>query len=96
MTQKSPCVYLLASKPYGTLYIGVTSDLRKRIWQHKNNLVDGFSHKYDVHRLVWFESHESMYAAIEREKNLKNWKREWKISLIEGQNRDWSDLYPGL
>jgi len=71
MTQKSPCVYLLASKPYGTLYIGVTSDLRKRIWQHKNNLVDGFSHKYDVHRLVWFESHESMYAAIEREKILR-------------------------
>jgi putative endonuclease len=96
MSAKSPCVYLLASKPYGTLYIGVTSDLRKRIWQHKNNLVDGFSHKYEVHRLVWFESHESMYTAIEREKNLKNWKREWKINLIEKQNRDWSDLYPGL
>ncbi len=96
MSAKFPCVYLLASKPYGTLYIGVTSDLRKHIWQHKNNLFDGFSQKYDVHRLVWFESHENMYAAIEREKNLKNWKREWKISLIERQNRDWSDLYPGI
>ncbi len=96
MSAKSPCVYILASKPYGTLYIGVTSDLRKRIWQHKNSLVDGFSHKYKVHRLVWFELHESMYTAIEREKNLKNWKRDWKISLIEGQNHDWGDLYPGL
>lgn len=96
MSAKSPCVYILASKPYGTLYIGVTSDLRKRIWQHKNSLVDGFSHKYKVHRLVWFELHESMYTAIEREKSLKNWKRDWKISLIERQNRDWSDLYPVL
>ena len=96
MSAKSPCVYILASKPYGTLYIGVTSDLRKRIWQHKNSLVDGFSNKYKVHRLVWFELHESMYTAIEREKNLKNWKRDWKISLIEGQNHDWGDLYPGL
>ena len=96
MSARSPCVYILVSKPYGTLYIGVTSDLRKRIWQHKNSLVDGFSHKYKVHRLVWFELHESMYTAIEREKNLKNWKRDWKISLIERQNRAWSDLYPGL
>ena len=96
MSAKSPCVYILASKPYGTLYIGVTSDLRKRIRQHKNSLVDGFSHKYKVHRLVWFELHESMYTAIEREKSLKNWKRDWKISLIERQNRDWSDLYPVL
>ena len=85
MSAKSPCVYLLASKPYGTLYIGVTSDLRKRAWQHKNNLVESFSQKYGVHRLVWFELHETMYAAIEREKNLKNWKRDWKISLIERQ-----------
>ena len=96
MLEKTPCVYLLASKPYGTLYIGVTSDLRKRIWQHKNNLVEGFSHKYKVHRLVWYELHETMYTAIEREKNLKNWKRDWKISLIEQQNPYWSDLYPGL
>ena len=96
MSAKFPCVYILASKPYGTLYIGVTSDLRKRIWQHKNNLVEGFSHKYRVHRLVWYELHESRYTAIEREKNLKNWKRNWKISLIEQQNPYWTDLYPGL
>ena len=96
MSAKSPCVYILASKPYGTLYIGVTSDLRKRIWQHKNNLANGFSHKYEVHRLVWFELYESMYTAVEREKNLKNWKRDWKINLIEQQNPHWNDLYPGL
>ncbi len=96
MSAKFPCVYILASKPYGTLYIGVTSDLRKRIWQHKNNLVEGFSHKYKVHRLVWYELHESMYTAIEREKNLKNWKRDWKISLVEQQNPYWTDLHPGL
>ena len=96
MSDKLPCVYLLASKPHGTLYLGVTSDLRKRVWEHRENLVDGFSKKYRVHDLVWFELHESMYAAIQREKNLKNWKRDWKISLIESTNPDWHDLYPGL
>ncbi len=83
MYQKSPCVYLLASKPNGVLYLGVTSDLVKRIWQHKNKLADGFSKKYNVHNLVWFEQREEMASAITREKNIKKWKREWKVRLIE-------------
>jgi len=96
MSEKLPCVYILTSKPYGTLYVGVTSDLVKRVWEHRNNLVEGFTSKYKVHYLVWFEFHQSMYSALEREKNLKNWKRDWKIQLIERHNRDWYDLYPGL
>ena len=96
MAKKHPCVYMLASAPYGTLYIGVTSDLRKRVWEHKNHLANGFSKKYKVHRLVWFELHADMYQAISREKNLKNWKRQWKICLIEEQNPNWVDLFPDL
>ena len=96
MPEKSPCVYILASTPYGTLYIGTTSDLRKRVWQHKSRFVDGFCKKYSVHSLVWFELHCDMYQAITREKNLKNWKRDWKISLIELQNPHWIDLYNDL
>ena len=96
MVSKSPCVYMLASKPFGTLYIGVTSDLVQRIWQHKNDLVEGFSKKYRIHQLVWFELHDHMDSAIAREKNLKNWKRDWKIGLIEQDNPYWIDLYPGL
>ena len=96
MSKKSPCVYLLASKPKGILYLGVTSDLHKRIWEHQHGLVDGFSRKYHVHRLVWFELHDNMYAAISREKNLKNWKRDWKVALIERDNPSWRDLYPEL
>ena len=87
---------MLASAPYGTLYIGVSSDLPKRIWKHKNANTDGFCKKYKVNRLVWFELHATMYQAISREKNLKNWKRKWKISLIEKQNPRWIDLYPDL
>ena len=93
MNQKSPCVYLLANKPNGVLYLGVTSDLVKRIWQHKNKFVDGFSKKYNVHKLVWFEQHEDMASAITREKNIKKWKREWKVRLIEQDNSEWRDLY---
>ena len=96
MPHKVPCVYILSSSPNGTLYIGVTSNLRKRIWEHKNDMVDGFCKKYCVNRLVWFEVHESMYAAIYREKNLKNWKRDWKINLIEKDNPEWMDLYQSL
>jgi len=96
MSEKSPCVYLLANKPNGTLYLGVTSDLRQRVWEHKNDLVEGFTRKYHVHRLVWYELHETMYAAISREKNLKNWKRDWKIALIERENPGWRDLYKEL
>ena len=80
---KHPCVYILASEKYGTLYIGVTSDIIKRIWDHKSGAVDGFTEKYGVHRLVWFEEHETMESAIGREKVLKKWRRDWKLNLIE-------------
>jgi putative endonuclease len=93
---KQPCVYILASKPHGTLYIGVTSNLVARIYQHKADLVAGFSQRYSVHRLVYIELHQEMYAAITREKQLKRWKREWKIRLIEEKNPQWQDLYPEL
>ncbi len=93
---KQPCVYMLASKRNGTLYAGVTSDLLKRVWEHKNDLVDGFTKKYRIHDLVWFEVHEDMHAAIIREKNIKAWKRAWKIELIEQANPEWIDLYNGL
>jgi len=89
----SPCVYILASQRNGTLYIGVTSNLAGRVWQHKNDLVDGFTKKYRVHHLVWYEAHESMESAILREKQLKAGSRIRKISLIEAKNPDWLDLY---
>ena len=90
---KQPAVYILASKRNGTLYIGVTSDLVKRVWQHKNNMVEGFTKRYGVHQLVWYEVHENMESAIEREKRLKEWKRKWKLELIEKSNPNWQDLY---
>ena len=90
---KIPCVYILASRPNGTLYIGVTSDLIQRIWQHKSNLVKGFTERYGVHRLVWYEVHDSMESAIQREKAIKKWNRAWKIELIEKNNPTWRDLY---
>jgi len=90
---KQPAAYILANKRNGTLYIGVTSDLVKRIWEHKNNMVEGFTKHYNVHRLVWYELHESIESAIIREKRLKDWKRAWKLELIEKTNPDWLDLY---
>jgi len=90
---KQPAVYILSSKRNGTLYVGVTSDLAKRVWEHKNNLVEGFTNRYGVHQLVWFELHESMESAIKREKRLKDWKRKWKLQLIESTNPNWEDLY---
>ena len=90
---KQPAVYILASARNGTLYTGVTSDLIKRIWEHKNNMVEGFTKKYNVHNLVWYELHVNMNSAIEREKNIKEWKRNWKLNLIEKSNPDWRDLY---
>jgi putative endonuclease len=90
---KQPVVYILASKRNGTLYIGVSSGLVKRIWEHKNNLVEGFTKRYGIHQLVWYEQHENMESAIEREKRLKEWKRKWKLELIESTNPDWKDLY---
>jgi len=93
---KQPCVYILASKPNGTLYTGVTSDLVKRIWQHKQNLVEGFTKKYSVHTLVWYEVHEEMHSAIAREKAIKKWNRAWKIEMIEKDNPTWRDLYEDI
>jgi putative endonuclease len=87
---------MLASRRNGTLYIGVTSDLVKRVWEHKNDLVAGFTKRYRVHVLVWYELHDTMESAISREKALKEWKRKWKLELIERQNPYWRDLYPGL
>jgi putative endonuclease len=93
---KQPAVYILASKRNGTLYIGVTSDIIKRVWEHKNDLVEGFTKRYAVHHLVWYELHENIESAILREKMLKEWKRIWKMNLIEVDNPDWRDLYETL
>ena len=93
---KQPCVYILASDRNGTLYVGVTSDLTKRVWEHKNDLVPGFTKRYGVHDLVWYELHDSMESAISREKAIKEWKRQWKLELIECENPEWKDLYSGL
>jgi len=96
MRERQPCVYMLASDRNGTLYTGVTSRLPTRIWQHRNDVVEGFSHRYHVHKLVWFEAHDSMESAICREKAIKKWNRAWKINLIERSNPYWRDLYPEL
>lgn len=93
---KQPCVYILASGHYGTLYIGVTSDLIARLYQHRTDATDGFTRRYAVHRLVRFELLEVMYSAISREKQLKRWHRQWKINLIESENPQWVDLAPSI
>lgn len=89
-------VYILANRRDGTLYTGVTSNLLKRVWEHKNDLVDGFTKKYGVHRLVYFEDTPDVMAALEREKQLKRWRRKWKIELIDKMNPKWDDLYDRL
>ena len=89
-------VYILASGQRGTLYIGVTNDLIRRVYEHRNNLIGGFAAQYDVHRLVYFEIHDDVHEALLREKQLKRWRRAWKVELIERQNEDWHDLWPGL
>ena len=94
--EKQPCVYLLASKRNGTLYIGVTSNLPKRIWEHKSKFVRGFTEKYKVDKLVWYELHGTMESAVQREKNIKKWKRRWKLKIIEDMNPEWKDLYEEL
>jgi putative endonuclease len=93
---KQPCVYMLASRPHGTLYVGVTSDLIQRVGQHQQELVDGFTKRYRVHTLVWFEIHATMESAIAREKAIKKWRRKWKLALIEALNPGWKDLYHEL
>ncbi len=89
-------VYVLASAHYGTLYVGMSSDLPKRIWEHKEGVAEGFTKKYDVHNLVYFEEHGNAEAAITRERQIKEWKREWKINLIERSNPHWDDLYENI
>ena len=89
-------IYILASRRNGTLYVGLTSDLLKRVWEHKNHFVEGFTGKYDVDKLVYFEPHENADNAINREKRLKKWNRAWKIRLIEKHNPRWSDLFDQL
>jgi len=84
--------YILANKKNGTIYIGVTNDIVKRIGEHKNNLINGFTSRYEIHKLVYFEEYSDIREAISREKQLKNWKRDWKIELIEKVNPDWNDL----
>ena len=91
--ERQPCVYLLASKRNGTLYLGVTSNLLQRVWQHKTGALDGFTKKYQVHSLVWYELHPTMESAIRREKQIKSWRRAWKVRLISESNPDWQDLY---
>ena len=86
-------VYILASHRNGTLYIGVTNDVLRRTREHKNDLIEGFTKKYGVHILVWFETHSDIHTAIAREKRLKRWNRDWKLKLIEKENSGWNDLY---
>lgn len=93
---KQPAVYILANKRNGTLYVGVTSDLRQRAWIHKNDFVEGFTKKYGVHSLVYYELHQDMMSAITREKQIKKWNRAWKLELIEKQNPDWRDLWDDM
>lgn len=93
MGTKRYFVYMLASKRNGTLYVGVTGNLSKRVWEHKNDLVEGFTRKYGVHMLVWFEEHDEIANAISREKQIKGWNRAWKIKLIEKENSGWNDLH---
>jgi putative endonuclease len=90
---KQPAVYILASQRNGTLYIGVTSNVQKRAWEHKNNVIEGFTKQYGVHLLVYYELYDDMVTAITREKQIKKWNRPWKLELIEKQNPDWRDLW---
>ena len=93
---KQPAVYLLATGKRGTLYIGVTSNLVGRTWQHREHLVDGFTNRYDVTKLVWHELHGTMESAILREKQLKKWNREWKLRLVQEANPEWRDLWEDI
>lgn len=94
--EKQSYVYMLSSMRYGTLYVGVTSDLIRRVWQHREGLADGFTKKHGVKTLVWFEAHQDILEAITREKQIKKWNRDWKITLIQKDNPFWRDLYPDI
>jgi len=89
-------VYLITNKPYGTLYVGVTGNLVKRIYEHRTGVVEGFSKTHELHMLVWYEVHEDVLAAITREKQIKEWRRDWKVNLVQEMNADWQDLYEGI
>jgi putative endonuclease len=89
-------VYLLASKKHGTLYLGVTNDIVRRVYEHRTKAVPGFTSRYDIDKLMWFEIYEDAATAIAREKELKKWRRDWKIRLIEETNPEWDDLYPSI
>ena len=89
-------VYILASDIYGTLYVGVTNDLVRRAWEHRNELAKGFTQENHAHRLVWYEQHESVIEAITREKRIKKWNRDWKVNLIQAMNPRWDDLFEGI
>ena len=93
---KRPCVYILAKERNGTIYIGVTSDIVRRVWEHRSDSIDGFTKQYGVHLLVYFEFHETMPDAILREKQIKKWRRAWKLRLIERDNPQWQDRYDAL
>ena len=89
-------VYILTNRPYGTLYVGVTNDLPRRNWEHRHDLVQGFTREHGLHRLVWYEPHEDKYDAVWREKLIKKWHRDWKVNLIQKANPNWNDLYDGI
>ena len=89
-------VYVMTNRPHGTLYVGVTGDLVRRVHQHRTDMIDGFSRRYRLHRLVYFEATDDVRAAIQREKNIKHWVRAWKVQLIEGANPTWRDLWPDI
>jgi putative endonuclease len=89
-------VYILANRRYGTRYVGVTDDLPRRVWEHKHDVVPGFTHEHGIHHLVWYEVHDSRYEATSREKLIKKWHRDWKVNLIQAMNPKWDDLYDGL
>jgi len=96
MLTRSHFVYLLASRRRGTLYVGVTNDLLKRVWQHKQGLVEGFTKRYGIKTLVWYEQTDSIESAMTREKQIKKWNRDWKVELIEKNNPQWKDLYEDI
>ena len=96
MFDKTYCVYILCSQRNGTLYVGITNNLAKRVWEHKNKKVDGFTKKYEVSHLVYYEVHENPESAITREKQIKKWNRLWKLRIIEENNPEWKDLYKDI
>ena len=96
MPERGGWVYIVTNRPNGTVYVGVTSDLARRVWEHRTGVADGFTKRYGLKRLVFAERHDDIRAALQREKNLKHWSRAWKVKLIREHNSDWADLYDQL